>query len=253
MARTEHADSRNLSVYLDIRRNLLRGAFPAGHRFKLAELCETHGASVSVVREALTRLTGQGLVVLEPNKGFSVPELSESDINDVAFLRSEIEALAVRRSIELGDPEWEARVVAAHHLVSVLPSATLDEDPEVNERWTLAHRAFHDACASGCGSPRLSAVRAQLYDQSEVMRQLAKLQHDPRRNVVAEHAAIAGAIVARDADKTTSLLRQHIDATRRASLRAINASPPDVADNDAGAGTRTRRRATASKSRVDHT
>lgn len=221
MARINGAETRNHSLYLDIRRNLLLGHFPPGHRFKLTQLCSERGVSVSVAREALTRLSGQGLVVLEPNKGFSVASLTDAEINDVAFLRSEIESLAVRRSIELGDLSWEAGVVAAHHQLSVTPNATLDEDPEANELWTAAHRAFHEACAVGCDSPRLLAFRAQLYDQSEVIRQMAKLREGKIRDVAAEHAAIADAVVSRDADTAARLLHHHIDATRQACLHSL--------------------------------
>lgn len=224
MARTQGGKTRNHLLYLDIRRNLLRGRYPAGHRFKLNEMCAEHGSSVSVVREALTRLAEQGLVFLEPNKGFSVPSFRDVEINDVAFVRSEIEGIALRRAIELGDIEWEARVVAAHHQLANTPNAALDEDPHVNEQWTKAHRAFHEACATGCGSPRLLTIRAQLYDQSEIIRQMAKLYQGKRRNVAAEHAAIAEAVVARQADKAVELMSAHIDGTRRACLDAWHRS-----------------------------
>lgn len=225
MARTSGAETRNHTLYLDIRRNLLRGRFPVGHRFKLQELCIEYSASASVVREALTQLAGQGMVLLEPNKGFCVPSYDDAEINDVAFVRSEIETIAVRRSIELGGIDWEAGVIAAHHKLAATPNATLEEDPEANERWTGAHRAFHQACAAGCESPRLLAFRTQLYDQSEIIRQMAKLRQGKWRDVAAEHAAIAEAVVARDADRAADLIHRHIDLTRQACLHAFAGLP----------------------------
>ncbi|GAA3801539.1 GntR family transcriptional regulator [Streptomyces phyllanthi] len=224
MARTDGAQTRNQDLYLEIRRNLLRGSFPAGHRFKLSALCAELGVSVSVAREALTRLAEQGLVALEPNKGFSVPTFTDAEIDDVAFVRKEVESLAVRRSIEKGGIEWEAHVVAAHHQLSVTPNAALDEDPEANELWTSAHRAFHEACAAACGSPRLLAFRTQLYDQSEVIRQMAKLRRGKQRDVAGEHAEIAEAVVARQADRAVQLLHAHIERTRRSCLDAWGAA-----------------------------
>jgi len=225
MARTGVTETRNLSLSLEIRRNLLRGRYPVGHRFKLGELTVEHKASASVVREALTRLAEQGLVRLEPNKGFSVPSFNDAEINDVAFVRAEIESLAVRRSIELGDVEWEVAVVAAHHRLASTPNATLEEDPEANERWTSAHRAFHEACAAACGSPRLLAYRAQLYDQSEIIRQMAKIRQGKWRNVAGEHAATVDALMSRNADRAAEILHKHIDATRRACLHSLAGEP----------------------------
>ncbi|GAA3767802.1 GntR family transcriptional regulator [Streptomyces phyllanthi] len=226
MARTDGAETRHHTLYLEIRRNLLRGSFPAGHRFKLSKLSSELGVSVTVAREALTRLSEQGLVVLEPNKGFSVPDFTDAEINDVAFVRKEIESIAVRRSIEQGGIEWEARVVAAHHQLAVSPNAALDEDPEANEAWTNAHRAFHEVCAAACGSPRLLAFRIQLYDQSEIIRQMAKLHRGRQRDVAGEHAAIAEAVVARNADKAVQLLHTHIERTRLSCLESWAAAQP---------------------------
>jgi DNA-binding GntR family transcriptional regulator len=220
VARTDGAETRHHTLYLEIRRNLLRGSFPVGHRFKLSKLSTELGVSVTVAREALTRLSEQGLVVLEPNKGFSVPNFTDAEINDVAFVRTEVESIAVRRSIERGGIEWESGVVAAHHQLSATPNAALDEDPEANALWTSAHRAFHEACAAACDSPRLLAFRTQLYDQSEIIRQMAKLQRGKRRDVAGEHAAIAEAVVARDADKAVLLLHTHIERTRRSCLES---------------------------------
>jgi DNA-binding GntR family transcriptional regulator len=226
MARTSAAETRHRSLYLDIRRNLMLGAFPSGHRFKVNDLCVEYDASVSVVREALTRLSEQGLVHLEPNKGFSVATLTPDEVNDVAFLRIELETLAVRRSIERGGADWEVGVVAAHHHLTITPNVAIDEDPEGNQRWTLAHQAFHEACAAACGSPRLLSFRAQLYDQSEVFRQLAKLRHGRSRNVAAEHQAIADAVVSRNGALATALLHDHIDATRISCLDSLAGSEP---------------------------
>jgi DNA-binding GntR family transcriptional regulator len=114
-------------------------------------------------------------------------------------------------------------VVAAHHRFASTPNAALDEDPAANERWTEAHRRFHEACAAACASSRLITYRTQLYDQSELIRQLAKLYGRGRRDVAAEHAAIAGAVIARDAETADALLRRHIDATRRSCLEAWEA------------------------------
>ena len=99
MAVTEEASSRSEAIYLDLRQKLLRGEFTPNYRLKLSELCAQRGVSVSVVREALTRLAEQGLIQSQPNKGFYIPNYSVEEINDLAFLRSHIEALAIRLAI----------------------------------------------------------------------------------------------------------------------------------------------------------
>jgi GntR family transcriptional regulator, carbon starvation induced regulator len=227
VARTLGSRTRHEALFLRIRRNLLRGEFPRGHRFKVNALSVAEGVSVGVVREALTRLAEQGLVVAEPNKGYSVPDYTRAEIQDLAFVRAEIEGLAVRLAIEQGDVDWETDVVAAHHRLSITPSASLVEDPAANDRWSEAHRAFHAACASGCRSPRLLAIRAQLYDSAEIVRQMAKLSPTAsHRDVAGEHRAIFEAVIARDASSAGRLLAEHIGRTCESCVAALDDEQP---------------------------
>src|ERR1700751_4437276 len=92
MAVTEEASSRSEAIYLDLRQKLLRGEFTPNYRLKLSELCAQRGVSVSVVREALTRLAEQGLIQSQPNKGFSVPLYTPEEINDLAFMRMQLDS-----------------------------------------------------------------------------------------------------------------------------------------------------------------
>lgn len=219
MAVTEEASSRSEWIYLDLRQRLLRGQFVPNHRLKLSDLCAERGVSVSVVREALTRLAEQGLIQSQPNKGFYVPFHTVEEINDLAFMRCHIESLAVSLAVERGDAAWEASVVAAHHELRLTPRVTAAVDPLANEKWSRIHSAFHAACAAACGSPRLLATRQRLYDEAEVLRQMSDLSGG-RRDVEGEHATIVKAIIARDANRASELIRKHVEITAGLSVKA---------------------------------
>lgn len=220
MAATRDATSRSESIYLHLRQRLLRGQYQPNHRLKLSDLCTENGVSLSVVREALTRLAEQGLVQSQPNKGFYVPFYTVEEINDLAFMRAHMEALAIRLAVERGNAAWEASVVAAHHELSLTPRIPAAVDPTAHQEWSRAHGAFHAACAAACGSPRLLATRQRLYDEAEVLRQMSDLSGGRRRDVEAEHMAILKAIVARDADKAAGLIRKHVELTAGLSVKA---------------------------------
>ena len=81
----------------------------------MVELTERFGVSQSVVREALTRLTEQGLLVATPQRGFRVRDLSIEDIAELTETRVQIESLALRLAIERGDLQWETGILAAHY------------------------------------------------------------------------------------------------------------------------------------------
>ena len=221
MAKTATAKTRQEGLYLQIRARLLRGEFAPGEPIRTDQLCANYGVSVSVAREVLTRLAEQRLVAFEANKGFRVAPLTAENIADLCLVRSELEALTISLAIKHGSAAWEASVVAAHHELAITPRPSIAEDPEGNERWAEIHSRFHAACAAGCGSPRLCAVRQQFFDEAEIVRQYSRL-YGAGRDVEGEHAAIVQAIIARDAERAQALVRAHVQLTAQATLAAFN-------------------------------
>jgi GntR family transcriptional regulator, carbon starvation induced regulator len=218
-------------VHEVVRSDILFGRRPPGTRLQLNELAEATGVSLSVVREAVTRLASEGLVEATPQQGFRVRSLSLADLRDLTWVRVQFETLALRESIARGDVTWEANLVAAHYRLAVTP-VYLDQETG-NPDWMAAHGGFHAALTAAAGSPILERVRRQLYDASELYRYWsATLPHHPIRTDAAdEHKAIFEAALARDADRATQLLADHLEMTAR-SLEEV-ASPAEDSDEDA--------------------
>src|SRR6476619_8661221 len=107
--------TRTAQVYEALRTDILNTRIEPGSKLKIANLGTRFGVSLSVVREALTRLGEQGLVVANPQRGFSVIELSINDLDDLTSTRIQIESMAVRDAVAHGGLAWEGQVVAAHH------------------------------------------------------------------------------------------------------------------------------------------
>jgi DNA-binding GntR family transcriptional regulator len=203
--------TRMEEVYRLLRYAAMTGALKPGQRVKLTDLCSEYGVSLSVVREAATRLAEQGLFRAEPNRGFRVASLSATDLRDLTFTRVEIETLCLRRSVELGDTEWEAGIVAAHHTLRAASKAPKTPDSDI--RLTDAHAAYHAALAAGCQSPRLMEIRQSLFDSSELYRHWSVTASAADRDPPAEHEAIMQAALDRDADAAVAALTGHIQGT----------------------------------------
>src|SRR5712671_6846375 len=106
------------SAYERLRADLLSCRFEPDERLNISELCAAMGVSLGAVREALSRLTAEGLVVAEPQRGFRVAPISAEDLKDLTAVRSEIELLCLKDSIAHGDVRWEAGLVAANHMLA---------------------------------------------------------------------------------------------------------------------------------------
>ncbi|MGU3432519.1 GntR family transcriptional regulator [Actinomycetes bacterium M1A6_2h] len=210
------ATTRTVAVYDALYADILNGRVEPGVRLRIAQLANRFGVSLSVVREALTRLAEQQLVVASPQRGFTVMSLSRDDLADITRVRVEIETWALRDAIQHGGLPWESAVVSAHHTMERTP--VHEVDGSVSTRWLEMHRAFHQALLSGCSSQRLQAISNSLRDGAELYRVWASTIAHDNRDYVSEHRAILDAALAHDGDKAVEELTAHIVRTSDALL-----------------------------------
>ncbi|MGB7866808.1 MAG: GntR family transcriptional regulator [Mycobacterium sp.] len=211
--------TRTGEVYEALRADILNTRIEPGSKLKIAQLSNRFGVSLSVVREALTRLGEQRLVVANPQRGFSVVGLSVSDLDDLTNVRTQIESMALRDSIAHGGVAWEAEVVAALHR---LERTEIYADPaHVNPDWLDLHRAYHHSLVAGGASMRLREMANTLRDNAELYRMWSRTwAHDVDRDLQAEHRAIMTAALSGNEEAAVAALSQHIARTT-AALKAL--------------------------------
>jgi DNA-binding GntR family transcriptional regulator len=214
---SEHVGARSLSraVFADIRAGILNGTYTPGSKLSPRAIATTSNVSLSVVREALTRLAEQGLVVAEPQLGFSVVTLDLEGAQDLNRVRVLIEGAAIKDAIEHADVEYEARVIASHHRLARTPQWVDEMSQIVTEEWARAHAQFHAALLSTCTSPRLIDMAANLRETAELYRRWSSTYtaREVRRDVAGEHRALMQAALDRDADRASTLAGEHINKT----------------------------------------
>ena len=210
---TGRARTRSEEVYASIRERILAGRLHPGDRLGPAVIAEELGVSLSVVREALTRLAESGLVVSQPQIGFQVTPISRRDLLDLTGVRIDIEGLALRKSIEHGDVGWESSLVAAHYVLERTPQFDPDDPHRLSDDWARAHAAYHQALLEACDSPRLLAIAGELRDSAELYRRWSQSQVNDPRDIPAEHREILEAVQRRDADAAVAALQRHIEHT----------------------------------------
>jgi GntR family carbon starvation induced transcriptional regulator len=219
------------SVYENLRAEILAGTLPPLQKLRAEELAARLGTSASPMREALSRLAGEGLVVGKGQRGYWVAPISVKEFNEITQLRLLIEARALRDSIEAGDMDWEGRVVAAYHRLSRI-EMTLDTHHASNAReWERENRRYHTELISACPSDWLKRLTSTLYDHSERYRCLVVATKPiPAAVTSSEHKNILDAALARDVERATMTLSLHIlNAARNteAFLASLEASPQE--------------------------
>ena len=83
-------------TYDTLRRRLVAGDWPPNCRLEAARLAEALGVSITPVRDALNRLTGERLVESEPGEGFRVPRLDGADLRTTFAWHHRLMTMAIR-------------------------------------------------------------------------------------------------------------------------------------------------------------
>jgi GntR family carbon starvation induced transcriptional regulator len=217
-------------VYSSIKDDVCTGRLQPGQRLHLGEICKEKNVSLSVVREAVTRLASERLLQARSQQGFTVWPLSIPDLQDLTRVRIEIESLALRDSFANGDLAWEADVIAAHHRLVGAVSTPDAPRTTPNYAWMKAHSEFHAALAAACTSPLLRRLRQQLFDSAELYRHWSAFltKSKRKRNISKEHRALLDAAVSHDVEGGITLITNHIQLTT--DLLLANQQDNDVTD-----------------------
>ncbi len=208
-------------AYRALREAIVRGDFEPGARLRVEELSRLFSVSSSPLREALNRMSEQGLVRALENRGFRVAPLTAAGVSDLARVRTLVECEALRDAIAHGTDAWEARAVAAGHALGLAERRLGDQPRTLDDDWSARHRAFHLSLYAGCTSPLLLDLADVLFDNAERYRRwAARWRRAPRRKHD-EHQRLLKAALARDTDRAVELLRLHISHTEQLVSAAL--------------------------------
>lgn len=199
------------SIAARLRMAIMEGDLAPGAKLRLEDLRKQYDVSLSPLREALSRLSMDGLIEVAEQKGYRVAPVSVENFEEVTRLRMEMESLALRRSIELGDDAWEGDLVGAYHRLHKLERLRTDDSPI--DAWELAHREFHNTLIGASRMPLLLKMCGTLHDLSDRYRRILLRTRTFDSGVDDEHRRIMDAALARDGEAASKLLQTHIQRT----------------------------------------
>ncbi len=211
-------------VYEQIRHDIIACRMLPGSKINIQALVQKYEVSLGAVREALSKLSAEGLVNAKAQRGYTVAEVSPEDLAELTDARVRIEQQCLTLAIEKGGLDWETDIVASLHRLSHTPYTLLGDPAVLDDRWVKAHREFHRSLVSACGNRWLLRTRAQLYDQSERYRQLSVPLARVERDVAREHREIADAVIARDIERACESIAAHMWTTTEIVTTALHLS-----------------------------
>lgn len=212
-------------VYKSLRESILVGDFEPGERMRQSDVAEHFDVSHTPVREALARLASEGLVILQPHRGAVVNSLSPREIDEVYELRELLDPYVARRT---------AVTASEEQLETIRAAAAACAEPDLSSTELFErNRRFHQALYEGCGNRRLLQLFDSLWDSVTAIRMFDAYVSDSDEvaKMNREHAKIAEAVSARDAERCARLVHEHI-ATARQDLLDLLAGQSMDGDNE---------------------
>ncbi|MFG2593136.1 GntR family transcriptional regulator [Streptomyces sp. NPDC048438] len=206
------AGTRYSHAYEGLRSLLLSGSIAPDTRLTEADLTRMFDVSRSTMRTALARLTQEGYVTGEVNRGVRTRSFSVEEAADILEAREILEAALAGKAAERATAE---EIEELRRTLQGMEEAQSRGDQDA---YSQGNRSFHQQIKHAAHQKTLArAYDTLLYPL--VMRQYRNLsaQH-PRSGSLEEHQAIFLAIVTRNPDAALAAMRHHVGSARRALL-----------------------------------
>ena len=181
-----------------------------GARVNIDAVARDLDVSPTPVREALTRLESEGLVIKRALKGYVATPLLDADgLRDLYDMRELLEPEAARRATTHIDTETEAELTASVAQMRTASAPDDDEHFENYRRFIDEDLHFHHLIAEHAQSPLLSEAIVRLRSHMHLYR--LNFRHDFEADTVSEHEGILAALRRRDPDAAAAAMRVHIE------------------------------------------
>jgi DNA-binding GntR family transcriptional regulator len=202
-------------VVTALRSGMTNRRFSPAQRLVEADLTAELGVSRGTLREAFRRLAADGLIEIVPNRGAIVRRLSASDVLELFEVRRQLEGLSAKlaaRRVAM-PPVRDAFTQATAPIWSDSPRRRVQDYMDENS-------AFHEAVYDAAGNRQLAQVSRQL-QLPAIMSQLDNLlTPSALEESVAEHRAIAQAILEGDEDGAELNMHRHLERAARLTSEA---------------------------------
>ena len=201
----------NERVYDELRTRVLTRQEPSGSKLSLHALADELGVSRSPVHHALTRLVSEGLLSVQPRRGYYVTPVTARAVAEGYDVRLALELIAAERAVDQLD---ESRLAHFAELLEATDAAISHEE------WDAANAAFHEHQIDLAGNALLSRFYREL-SVNLMMQVIRGGRVEGHANLVTEHRRIVETLIAGDLAAAERAIREHIETGRRIALDAI--------------------------------
>lgn len=190
-------------AYRTIREKIIRLEYAPGELLVESGLAEELGTGRTPVREALKMLACENLVIIIPQRGIYVADISLTDLQEIAELRLAVEGLAAQLAAQRITPQQLERLRSLTHQLA-------HTAPDDMEKLMEIDRQFHLTVAEAAGNKHLADVIVSLYDKSLRLWRLALTRVGVLASSIERHEELLDALEYGNAAKAAEIMQEHV-------------------------------------------
>ena len=196
------------NIFKKIKYDIVFGNLEPNQKLKLNLLQKEYNVSISILREVLNRLCGDGFIIYKVQKGFFVSPISKKDLYEIADLRIILETHALEISIKNKDYEWEAELLGSYHKLNHAENELEKNNLNAKSLWTKYDAEFHQMLIKKCNSLNLIRIHEVIFDKY-LRYQLLILKYRGKDSIK-EHKDLLDYSLISNIQKAQNTLRDHI-------------------------------------------
>ena len=203
MPRTATAASR---IYSDLRIELVSMQRRPGEAISEGEIALSYGVSRTPVREAILKLSDEGLLEIYPQSGIFVSRIPIAALPEAIIIRKALEETTARLAAERAT---SSQILALRSVLERQREASAAKD---SSAFHQADEMFHAAVADVAGYPGIWKFIQQVKVHVDRYRPLTLPQYGRIVKVIGEHEAVLTAIEAHDPERARQAMESHLES-----------------------------------------
>jgi DNA-binding GntR family transcriptional regulator len=210
-------------IYSDLRTELVSLRRRPGEAISEAEIALSYGVSRTPVREAILKLSDEGLLEIFPQSGIFVSRIPVAALPEAIIIRKALEETTARLAAERAT---SSQILILHSILERQREADVAKD---GDAFHQADEMFHATIADVAGHPGIWKLIQQVKVHVDRYRRLTLPQTGRIAQVIAEHEVILAAIEAHDPADARIAMGIHLERLL-SDIRATQSINPEFFD-----------------------
>jgi GntR family transcriptional regulator, rspAB operon transcriptional repressor len=210
----------NEKVYNLVKQNIINFTYPPGHNLNINDLKNSLGVSPTPIKDAIFKLSGEGLVIIYPRKGTYVKDVTDEDIHEIMQARLFLETAVINA---LADRITDEQLQLLEGLYQIGASIKVSEDNiDDYKAFMESDSQFHQSFFVFLGNKRLTEIYRSLNAHIQIVRY--RLMHQTKGKnpqTDTDHREILMALKQRDFPGAVEALKKHLLRVEAACLAKV--------------------------------